>query len=174
MSTKVTRFLKAGALCAVLSPAAAWAAVIPLTATLDAAQEVQDPPVISTATGSGVFSFDTDTNLLDWNITFSGLTTNEVAAHIHGPAAVGENAGIQIPLSSGSPKIGSATLDNTQEADLLAGLYYVNIHTVNYPGGEIRGQIIPVPEASTFMMMGAGAITLAVMSRLRRKPGLTA
>ena len=65
------------------------------------------------------------------------------AAHFHGPAEVGKNAGVAvaIPNATTSPNEGSATLTDAQAADLLAGKYYVNVHTAANPGGEIRGQV---------------------------------
>ncbi|TGV77116.1 CHRD domain-containing protein, partial [Mesorhizobium sp. M00.F.Ca.ET.158.01.1.1] len=66
-----------------------------------------------------------------------------VAAHIHGPAAMGENADPVIPFKGKlkSPIKGSATLTDAQAADLEAGKYYVNVHTAAHKDGEIRGQI---------------------------------
>ncbi|MEO6781607.1 MAG: CHRD domain-containing protein, partial [Bradyrhizobium sp.] len=66
------------------------------------------------------------------------------AAHFHGPAEPGKNAGVAvaIPSASTSPVEGSATLTDAQAADLEAGKYYVNIHTAANPGGEIRGQVM--------------------------------
>lgn len=106
---------------------------------LSGAEEV--PPNGSPATGTGLVTIDTDTNQLDYNITFSGLQGMETAAHIHGFAPPGSNAGVLYTLPPGSPKIGSITYTEAQEADLLAGLSYVNIHSSVFGGGEIRGQI---------------------------------
>lgn len=122
---------------------------------LSGAEEV--PPNGSPATGNGVVTIDTDTNQLSYNITFSGLQGAETAAHIHGFAAPGSNAGILYALPTGSPKIGTITYTEAQEANFLAGLSYVNIHSTSFSGGEIRGQIdgsaacatpTPVPTAT--------------------------
>ncbi|MCB8952269.1 MAG: CHRD domain-containing protein [Ardenticatenales bacterium] len=107
--------------------------------TLSGAEEV--PPNGSPATGNGVVVIDTVLNQLSYNISYAGLQGTETAAHIHGFAPPGTNAGILYPLPAGNPKIGSITYTEDQEANLLAGLSYVNIHTTAFPGGEIRGQI---------------------------------
>lgn len=108
-------------------------------ANLSGAQEV--PPTTSTAAGSGTFVLDTAANTLSFNIVFSGLS--EAGAHIHGPAAAGAIAGILNPLPAGSPKTGVWNYLEVQEADILAGRTYVNIHSTTFPDGEIRGQILP-------------------------------
>ena len=113
-----------------------------LTTTIDGAQET--PPVATSATGFGSFVLDPVANTLDFHIEFSGLTSAENNAHIHGPAAVGVPAGILYPLPPGSPKIGTLSISDVDEASILAGLTYVNIHSVNFPSGEIRGQILVV------------------------------
>ena len=116
-------------------------------ATIDGGQV----PTGSSATGTGIFSLDAS-KMLSFEITFSGLGSSEIGAHIHGPAAPNSNAGIVFPLPLGEPKIGMVgPLTAQQEADLNAGLYYVNIHTTNFPGGEIRGQILQssVPNESS-------------------------
>jgi hypothetical protein len=96
----------------------------------------------STGTGSATITYDEATNLLSWDITYSGLSGPPTVAHFHGPAVPGVSAGVQVPITvTASPLIGSATITDEQEADLLAGLYYVNIHTALNPGGEIRGQV---------------------------------
>ena len=70
-----------------------------------------------------------------------------MAAHFHGPAEAGKNAGVQIWISEKgkpfeSPFKGSAKLTDAQAADLMNGQWYVNIHTKANPGGEIRGQLV--------------------------------
>jgi hypothetical protein len=107
---------------------------------LTPAQEVNE--VRSDAQGVGIVTLDTEKNLFTWNIFYSGLTGTEQMAHFHGPASVGQNANAIITLSTGSPKIGSQVITDGQVADIIAGLWYVNIHTDVYPGGEIRGQVI--------------------------------
>src|SRR5689334_8457678 len=80
---------------------------------------------------------------LSWKLSYSGLSGPATAAHFHGPAEAGKNAGVAvaIPNATSSPVEGSATLTDAQAADLMAGKYYVNIHTAANPGGEIRGQV---------------------------------
>ena len=114
-----------------------------LSATLQGIQEV--PPNNSPATGGATITLDTSINQLCWNVVYSGLLATEVAAHFHGPAPPEVNAGVQVPLPLGSPKVGCTTLTDPQEADVLAGLWYINVHTAMFPGGEIRGQVIPRP-----------------------------
>ena len=59
------------------------------------------------------------------------------------PAEIGSNAGVVIPFANAaSPIDGTAILTDAQAADLLAGKMYVNVHTAENKGGEIRGQII--------------------------------
>ena len=88
-------------------------------------------------------TYDTVTNLLSWNVTFGGLSGAPIDAHFHGPAAPGVSAGITVPMTADltSPSVGSATITEPQEADLLAGLWYINYHTAKCTGGEIRGQV---------------------------------
>ena len=109
-------------------------------ATIDGAQEV--PPAATTAAGSATLTLD-GAKMLSFNISYSGLVGTETAAHIHGPAAVGINAGVVFPLPAGNPKVGMVgPLTPAQEASLNAGLFYINVHSTVFPGGEIRGQIL--------------------------------
>ena len=87
--------------------------------------------------------FNKDTNLLRWKVNYTGLTGPATAAHFHGPAATGANAGVALAWSGpiSSPMEGSATLTAPQMADLMAGRWYANIHTAANPGGELRGQM---------------------------------
>ncbi len=112
-----------------------------MKATLDGKSEV--PPNASTGTGTADLDYDAATKKLSWKLTYSGLTGPATAAHFHGPAEPGKNAGVAlaIPDATKSPVDGSATLTDAQAADLAAGKYYINIHTAANPGGEIRGQV---------------------------------
>ncbi len=120
---------------------AAHAATVPLKADLTAGAQV--PPVYSPATGTFAGSLNTTTHVLTYTVTYSGLTGPASAAHFHGPAAAGANAGVAVAIKAplASPIKGHATLTTAQEKDLLAGLYYVNIHTAANKAGEIRGQV---------------------------------
>ena len=109
-------------------------------ATLQSSQEV--PPNPSTALGFGCFVLNPD-NTLDYNVSFSGLSSAQTGAHIHGPAAAGVNGGVVFAFALGSPMIGTfGPLTAPQVSDLTNGLYYVNVHTTTYGPGEIRGQIL--------------------------------
>jgi hypothetical protein len=123
----------------IAQPAAAES--VALKADLKAANEV--PPNSSTATGQAEATFDTATRNLTWTVTYSGLSGPAAGAHFHGPGEAGKNAGIVLPFPSpSSPIKGSQVLTEAQAADLLAGKWYVNIHTAANPGGEIRGQMV--------------------------------
>lgn len=123
----------------------------------------------STATGSGTLSYDDVTKVLDWNISFSGLSGTETFSHFHGPAAPGDDAAPQITLPLGSPKIGNAVLDATQEAQLLDQLWYVNVHSTVNPAGEIRGQLLLVPEPEAYALMAVGIGLVGLVARRRRR-----
>ncbi len=112
-----------------------------LKATLDGKSEV--PPNTSAGTGTADVDYDATTKKLSWKLSYSGLTGPATAAHFHGPAEPGKNAGVAvaIPNATTSPTEGSATLSDAQAADLMAGKYYINVHTAANPGGEIRGQV---------------------------------
>jgi len=117
--------------------------VVAMGATLNAASEV--PTNTSTGTGTATVSLDKATKTLSWTVSYSGLTGDATAAHFHGPAAPGANAGVVVAIATGSvpnPAVGSKVLTDDQIADLLAGKWYVNIHTKANPGGEIRGQVV--------------------------------
>jgi hypothetical protein len=103
----------------------------------------ETPPVVTTATGMGTITMDTTANELQYEITFSGLSSAETNAHLHGFAPPGMSA-LPLPynnLQPGSPKTGTMTYPEDDEDDLLNGLSYVNIHSGNFPNGEIRGQV---------------------------------
>jgi len=114
---------------------------ITFNATLTGASETPANP--STATGTATFTFDPNTNILSGTLTFAGITAT--AAHIH-YGAVGVAGSVVFPLGS-TPQTSpvsftSVPLDATQSAELLANLFYVNVHSAAYPNGEIRGQLL--------------------------------
>ncbi len=155
-----------------LTPVTASAAVVALNATLNSLQEV--PPSGSNGIGSAAMLYDTDTNVLTWAILYTNLTGPLVGAHFHGPAPAGSNAGVQINIGAisgfGSPMLGSAVLTEGQESDLIGNLWYINLHTDQFPGGEIRGQvifkkIIPIPAAA--WLLGSGLLWLGAIRRRR-------
>jgi hypothetical protein len=112
-----------------------------MKATLDSKSQV--PPNTSAGKGTAEIDYDAASKKLSWKVTYSGLSGPATAAHFHGPAEAGKNAGVAVPIANPgtSPVEGSATLTDAQAADLVAGKYYVNIHTAANPGGEIRGQV---------------------------------
>ncbi len=146
------------------------------SAHLSGADEV--PPNSSTATGFGGVWLSPDETTITVTLTYSGLSGDQSGAHIHGPAALGVPAPVLFTLaSSGGP---TATLPAlvfsvtpTQVMDLRNGLWYFNVHSAGFPGGEIRGQIscicgytaqltgeqeVPPHQTEAF---GAGTVTLS-------------
>lgn len=123
------------------APSAPDANLVTLSTQLRGSNEV--PPLLSQGSGSVDAVFNKDNNLLRWRVSFSGLSGPATAAHFHGPAPVGANAGVALPWPApvSSPMEGRATLTPAQAADLLAGHWYANIHTAAHPGGEVRGQM---------------------------------
>jgi hypothetical protein len=113
------------------------------TATLTAGEEVP-PATDSQGKGTAEVTIDTKTNELTYKVTWSGLTGPATIGHIHGPAERGKNAGPVVPfpnVAGQSSTEGKAKITPAQYGDLAAGLWYVNIHTAQHPGGEIRGQL---------------------------------
>lgn len=155
--------------CAVclLVPTLASAAIINLTSSIDGPQA----GTMSTATGSATMAYDDVSGLFSWSISWTELEGNITVAHFHGPAPAGVNAGVQVNFGaiSGltSPSIGSDTISPAQAADLLAGLWYINIHSDVAPGGEIRGQVNVVPIPAAAWLFGSALLALLGVSRRR-------
>ncbi len=153
------------------------------TATLLGSNEV--PVTGSPATGFAALTLDG--NLLTVSVSFSGLIGgNAAAAHIHCCTPQGTNTGVAVGFTS-FPASTSGTYTNTfdltqtsvytaafltsqggtaalAEAGLLAGikagLSYVNIHNAQFPGGEIRGFVVPEPGSAALVGLGFGVIAL--------------
>jgi len=158
---------------------------------LNSAEE-NNPADTSTATGLATIILDPVAQTIQVNATFSGLTSTDVAAHIHCCAPLGTNAGVAttvpafplFPLGVTSGVYSSVVFDLTQptiynpafvtlegglpqaEAALINGiengLTYFNIHTVNFPGGEIRAQLFPAPEPSSLVLLGSALLGLGL------------
>ena len=112
---------------------------VALAATLKGSNETLSNG--SAATGSATATYNKSTMILTVNVVYSGLTAT--AAHIH-KGAVGVSGAVIFPFPGVASPINytSTALDATKEADLLANLYYVNIHSAAFPNGEIRGQLV--------------------------------
>jgi hypothetical protein len=101
----------------------------------------------STNTGTINATYNKDTNVIQYTITWTGFTATNMHFHkgdptVSGPVALGIPKVPATAPAFTSPITGSLTLTDDQEVDLLAGLWYVNIHSQAYPGGEIRAQMI--------------------------------
>ena len=121
---------------------AAFAQAVNYKADLTGAAQV--PPNTTKGTGTLAATYDPASKKLSYTVNYKDLSGPATAAHFHGPAAAGANAGIVVPASAPltSPIKGEATLTDAQAADLAAGRWYFNIHTAANPPGEIRGQVM--------------------------------
>ena len=108
------------------------------------AELASGPGVVSSGKGTATATLDTATKALAWDVEYSGLSGPATAAHIHGPADPGKDAGVVVPFTGNlaSPIKGSAILTDAQISQLESGKWYINIHTAANKAGEIRGQLV--------------------------------
>src|SRR5215216_2363795 len=169
------------------------------TTTLTGAQEV--PPTGSPGIGTALVTVDTVTNLMTVNVAFAGLVSPTIASHIHCCTPPGVNAMVAttVPTFPGFPLGVTAgtylmtfdlTLASTYNpafitahggtvasaqaafiAGLASGQTYLNIHTSQFPGGEIRGQLQTVPEPASVLLLTTGILGIGGALRKRRKRG---
>lgn len=88
-------------------------------------------------------SLNTATDRLRYEITYSGLSGPVLAAHFHGPAAPGAEAGVMVPIPGPyrSGLTGDTKITAADAKAILAGQSYVNLHTAAEPDGEARAQV---------------------------------
>lgn len=155
------------------------------TATLSGSEET--PPNASAGLGFATLVYESASDSLVYSVTFAGLSAPLAAAHIHiGPAGVagpiifpfsgvpsdtsGTFAGI-LTAADLTPRPGASTFAEALAA-IQAGDTYINLHTSNFPGGEIRGQlqqVLVVPEPTGLALLGFGGAAVGAIA-LRRRP----
>ncbi|TAH18580.1 MAG: CHRD domain-containing protein [Cytophagales bacterium] len=119
--------------------------MLSVNATLSGANEV--PAVTTTGTGTLTGTYDKETKLMTCIVNWKVDGTILTGMHFHGPASTTESAGVVIGFSgfstspSGTFTTTTRALTAAEEADLLAGKWYINVHSDKARGGEIRGQL---------------------------------
>jgi uncharacterized repeat protein (TIGR01451 family) len=137
-------------------------------ANLTGAQET--PPNNSTATGTATVVLSPDETSVTVSLNFSALSSAQTDAHIHSPAPPGTAVAPLFGLPLAQVSDFRVNVTPAQVQDLKNGLWYVNVHTVDFPAGEIRGQFGTSATASTVQFAatqvgvgeGEGSVSLTV------------
>ncbi|MGH7015154.1 MAG: CHRD domain-containing protein [Stellaceae bacterium] len=137
--------LALAALACVAWAGTATAAPVKFKVQLTAAAET--PPSGTMGKGVANLTWNASTRVLTWHVTYSGLSSAATMAHFHHGAA-GQSGPVVIWITKKgspvkSPIVGKATLTPEQAQQLAAGDWYINVHSTDHPGGEIRGQVVP-------------------------------
>ena len=139
--------------------AAASAQVVVASATLGGGDET--PILLSGAAGTAEVAIDTTAKEFAVTLRIFNIPTTTTAGHIHvGSKGIAGPVVIDFPAIAGrlgdfvttfrvgeasfraNPAIGINTIDDVIQA-VANGNAYVNVHTTTFPGGEIRGQLVP-------------------------------
>lgn len=176
MAISISRGLWAAAVALVLA-LPAQAVTVVFVAGLSGPAE--SPPVASPGTGVATVIFDDAALTVEVHMDFGGLLAPTTAAHLHcctampttgtAPVIIGF-AGFPVGVTAGmyhtvffpAPAVFATALTGAMD-----GRAYVNVHTTSFPGGEIRGFLMPVPEAGSAALMLLGLAGLA--GALRRR-----
>lgn len=167
------------------------ASIIQATASLDYAQEVTPSnPNPSSATGMAMLTFDTDALTLSLSATIQGIFLQDITFpdgglsfagigpfHIHN-APSGSNGGVVVPFNLEDYFVETMTglmvqasnvpFDASLIAELAAGNLYLNLHTLDYASGEVRGQLAQVSAPSTLLFLGIAILMLGAQLRKSR------
>jgi hypothetical protein len=145
-------------------------------ADASAAQEVQDPPVVSDGSATGRFTFARDLSELDARVDVEGLTSEVAAAHLHcaiAGASPADNIVVDLDPQLPDGRIVDDSFDNEDvdanptcltacgfEINNIAslrqaaadGCIYLNVHTEQFAAGEVRGQLLVRSPASARLL----------------------
>jgi hypothetical protein len=157
-----------------LASMGAKAALVPWSTELTPDQEPHEIVGLNgDEMGSASGMLDTELGELTWDLQWSGLTGPAFAAHFH-DAPPGEAGPIEVPMfmlemgegTTDGQNMGSAIITSEQIAELLAGEWYVNVHTPDNPAGEIRGQVMAsVPGPGAMILLSLGLLALVLTRR---------
>jgi CHRD domain len=123
------------------------------------------PPNTSKALGVGTVILNDAETRITISLDFSGLRSNQTAAHIHGPGGPGSEAPVLFNLGSQGATSGtfinlSAAVSRGQVAQLRAGKWYFDVHSTKLLHGEIRGQILPGANHRLVMLTASACATI--------------
>lgn len=150
-------------------PAGATTFIVTLTG------DQESTPSGSPGTGTLTLDLNEATNMIHVDLSWSGLLSATTAAHLHCCNGPGVNAPAVVPFAGFPTGVMSGTyamdfaIDDATETGILAGMSYVNIHTTQFPGGEIRADLLkPIPEPATYALLSAGLLAIGFATRRRR------